>query len=250
MMEKKKDNFIYGTHAIEEALDSGKEIDKIWVQEGHRAPQIRNIIKQCEERDIPFQFVPRVKLERLVGGNHQGIAASISPVDFSPLEVVLQRTFESGEVPLFLILDRITDVRNFGAICRTAEAAGVHAIIVPARGSAAIGGDAVKTSAGALMHISVCRSSNLKDTIEYLKNSGLKILSCTEKGAEPVFSCNLTEPLAIIMGSEEDGISPEYIKRSDLKAFIPMKGKTSSLNVSVAAAVIIYECIRQRALNE
>jgi 23S rRNA (guanosine2251-2'-O)-methyltransferase len=178
--------------------------------------------------------------------NHQGLVAFLSPVDFQPIEEVLQRVYERGEDPFLLILDRITDVRNFGAICRTAECAGVHAVIVPARGSARIGGDAVKTSAGALMHIPVCRSMNLKDTLQYLKDAGIRIAGASEKGKDKLFDAELGGPMGILMGSEETGISPEYLKKCDTLLSIPMQGETSSLNVSVAAGIMIYEVLRQR----
>jgi 23S rRNA (guanosine2251-2'-O)-methyltransferase len=178
--------------------------------------------------------------------NHQGVVAYISPVSFMPLEEVLQRVYESGKDPLFMVLDRVTDVRNFGAICRTAECAGVDAIIVPARGSARIGADALKTSAGALMNIPVCRSMNLKDTLQMLKDSGIRIAGASEKADKMMYDTDLSGPICLIMGSEETGISPEYLKKCDALIRIPMFGSTGSLNVSVAAGVITYEIIRQR----
>jgi 23S rRNA (guanosine2251-2'-O)-methyltransferase len=199
------------------------------------------------ELDIPVSYVPKEKLMQYSRINHQGLVAFLSPVDFQPIDEVLQRVFEQGEDPFLLILDRITDVRNFGAICRTAECAGVHAVIVPARGSARIGGDAVKTSAGALMHIPVCRSMNLKDTLQFLKDSGMRIVGASEKGNAQLFEAELSGPLGIIMGSEETGISPEYLKKCDAMLNIPMRGETSSLNVSVAAGIMLYEVVRQRA---
>jgi 23S rRNA (guanosine2251-2'-O)-methyltransferase len=176
--------------------------------------------------------------------------AFLSSVSYSKVENILPAIFEAGKTPLILILDRITDVRNFGAIARSAECAGVDAIVIPTRGSAQINGDAVKTSAGALHTIPVCREDNLKAILDYLKNSGLRIASCTEKGSTPHYSTDLSGPLAIIVGSEEDGISTEYLKRSDVRVQIPMHGKISSLNVSVATGIILFEVLRQREISE
>jgi len=163
------------------------------------------------------------------------------------LEEVLQRVFEQGRDPFLMVLDRVTDVRNFGAICRSAECAGADAIIIPARGSARIGGDAVKTSAGALMHLPVIRSMNLKDTLEYLKNSGIRIAGASEKAKNVLYDTDLSGPICILMGSEETGISPEYLKKCDELVKIPMLGQTESLNVSVAAGLVLYEVVRQRS---
>jgi len=203
-----------------------------------------------EELEIPLQMVPREKLDRMTRANHQGVIGFISPVTFQPIEEVLQRVYESGRDPFLLILDRVTDVRNFGAICRTAECAGMDAVIIPSRGSARVGGDAMKTSAGALMNLPVCRSNNLKDTLEYLKNSGIRLVACTEKTETSLFNVALEGPMGIVMGSEEDGISPEYLKKCDVRVKIPMFGKTESLNVSVATALVVYEVLRQRINTE
>lgn len=237
---------IFGVHPLLEALRNAADIDKVLIQSGLRLNELPEIKKRLEQLGIPFQHVPREKLDRLTRSNHQGLIGFISPVSFQPVEEVLQGVFEAGRDPFFLLLDRVTDVRNFGAICRTAECAGVDAVIVPARGSARIGGDAVKTSAGALLSLPVCRSSNLKETLGYLKNSGLSLVACTEKAEKLLFETRLTGPVCIVLGSEEDGISPEYLKRCNVQIKIPMKGQTGSLNVSVAAAVMVYEVVRQR----
>jgi 23S rRNA (guanosine2251-2'-O)-methyltransferase len=246
-IKHKEEGLIFGIHPVMEALRAGKEIDKVLLQSGAASPQITDLKRQLAELDIPVSYVPKEKLMQYSRINHQGLVAFLSPVDFQPIDEVLQRVFEQGEDPFLLILDRITDVRNFGAICRTAECAGVHAVIVPARGSARIGGDAVKTSAGALMHIPVCRSMNLKDTLQFLKDSGMRIVGASEKGNAQLFEAELSGPLGIIMGSEETGISPEYLKKCDAMLNIPMRGETSSLNVSVAAGIMLYEVVRQRA---
>jgi len=237
---------IFGMHPVLEALKSGADVDKVLLQTGLRSPQLAELRRLLEEQEIPSQLVPQEKLNRMTRSNHQGVIGYISPVSFQPLEEVLQQVFESGKDPFLLVLDRITDVRNFGAICRTAECAGINAVIVPSRGSARIGGDALKTSAGALMNLPVCRSPNLKETLDYLKNSGISLLACTEKTETDLYTAELAGPVCIVMGSEEDGISPEYLKKCDKKVKIPMFGKTGSLNVSVAAAVVIYEVVRQR----
>ncbi|MFN5317543.1 MAG: 23S rRNA (guanosine(2251)-2'-O)-methyltransferase RlmB [Bacteroidia bacterium] len=244
---KSKDEFIFGIHPLEEALEKGKEIDKVLMQHGLHSPQISAIKKQLEALGIPLQAVPKEKLNALTRKAHQGLIAFLSPVEFQPLEEVLQRVFEQGRDPFLMVLDRVTDVRNFGAICRSAECAGADAIIIPARGSARIGGDAVKTSAGALMHLPVIRSMNLKDTLEYLKNSGIRIAGASEKAKNVLYDTDLSGPICILMGSEETGISPEYLKKCDELVKIPMLGQTESLNVSVAAGLVLYEVVRQRS---
>jgi 23S rRNA (guanosine2251-2'-O)-methyltransferase len=237
---------IFGMFPVLEALRSAADVDKVILQTGLRSPQLQELRSLLEELEIPLQLVPREKLDRMTRANHQGVIGFISPVTFQPIEEVLQRVYEAGRDPFLLILDRVTDVRNFGAICRTAECAGVDAVIFPSRGSARVGGDAMKTSAGALMNLPVCRSNNLKDTLDYLKNSGIRLVGCTEKTDAPLYETPLEGPMGIIMGSEEDGISPEYLKRCDARVKIPMFGKTGSLNVSVATALVVYEVVRQR----
>lgn len=239
-------NLIFGTRAVIEAISSGKEIDKVFIQDRLKNELTNELRKLVVDNKIPYQFVPIEKLNRLTPKNHQGVVAFLSVVTYYKTEDILPLVFEKGKTPLFLILDRVTDVRNFGAIARSAECAGVDAIIIPSRGAAQVNGDAVKTSAGALHKIPVCREENLKHTIEYLKESGLQIVSCTEKTDSYYYDIDLTAPTVIIMGSEEDGISGEYLKRSDFKAKIPLMGEIGSLNVSVAAGVILYEAVRQR----
>ena len=240
---------IFGIRAVSEAISAGKEIDRMFVQEGLQNNLFNDLRKICREHEVHFSMVPVYKLNKIAPGkNHQGVVAFLSTITYYDIEQLLPEIFESGKTPLILILDRITDVRNFGAIARSAECAGVDAIVIPSRGAAQVNGDAIKTSAGALHKIPVCREENLKNTIEFLKNSGLKIVSCTEKGSEPVYNADLKGPVAVIMGSEEDGVSGEYIKRSDAKVLIPMKGEISSLNVSVATGIILFEVLRQRSL--
>ncbi|CAN5477422.1 23S rRNA (guanosine(2251)-2'-O)-methyltransferase RlmB [soil metagenome] len=237
---------VYGTRAVIEAIRSGKDLERLFIQNGLNNPLIRELKDEIREAGIQFLSVPAEKLNRLTRSNHQGVIGIISTVTYAKIENVLPGLFEKGKNPLIIILDRITDTRNLGAIARSAECAGAHAIIIPSRGSALINSDAIKTSAGALHHIPVCREDNLKDTIEYLKSSGLKIISCTEKTDKYTFEADFKEPLAIIMGSEENGVSGEYLKRSDFAVKIPMAGTLSSYNVSVAAGMVLYEVLVQR----
>jgi 23S rRNA (guanosine2251-2'-O)-methyltransferase len=197
-------------------------------------------------RRINYKHVPLEKINRLTRKNHQGVFAFISPIDFHNIEDIIPTLFEEGKNPLILVLDRITDVRNFGAIARTAECAGVDTILIPEQNAAAINADAIKTSAGALHKVTVCRTWNLKLALQYLKDSGIQLIGCTEKTQDNMYKPDYTPPTAIIMGSEEDGVSPEFLKMCDARAKIPMSGKIASLNVSVATGVILYEAIRQR----
>ena len=242
------ENIIYGIRPIIEAIEAGKEIQKIFLQDGAKGDLIKELIQEAKQHQVFYQFVPIEKLNRLTRQNHQGAVAFTSEVSFAQIEDVLAHAFEKGKVPLILMLDKVTDVRNFGAIARTAECTGVDAIIIPVRGSSPINADAMKTSAGALNNIPVCRSMNLKDTIKYLKEAGLQIIACTEKTPGLYTQVEMTQPCCIIMGSEEEGISAEYLKLSDAKAKLPMFGSIGSLNVSVACGVILYEVLRQRAL--
>ena len=238
---------VYGIRSVTEAILAGKEIDRLFIQSGLQGELFAELRRLTKKHNIIYQLVPPQKLNRIAPGkNHQGVAAFLSPVSFASIENILPAIFEAGRTPLLLILDRITDVRNFGAIARTAECAGVDAIIIPSRGAAQITPDALKTSAGALHKIPVCREDNLKNTISFLKESGLRIAACTEKGSEILFDADLSGPLAIVLGSEEDGISPEYLKLADVRVRVPMRGSISSLNVSVANGIVLFEALRQR----
>jgi 23S rRNA (guanosine2251-2'-O)-methyltransferase len=240
------EQIVFGVHAVMEALQAGKEVEKVILQKsvhGVWVPQIRKIL---DEREIPLQFLPVEAMNRLVTGNHQGVAAFLSPIQYQAIEAIIPMLYEEGKVPLILVLDRITDVRNLGAIARTAECCGVHALVVPARGSAQINADAIKTSSGALHNIPVVRSMNLKQTLNYLKESGLKLIAASEKYEKPLWEMGFVEPLALVLGSEETGVSPEYLKICDEAAMIPMQGQLASLNVSVAAGMFLYEVLKQR----
>lgn len=250
MMEyrnKKEDsNMVFGVHPIEEVIKAGKEFEKIFVQNGLRSPQISAICGYAKEHEVPVQFVPVEKLNRLTRKNHQGIVAFVCPISYQSIENVIPMVYEQGRTPFVVLLDRVTDVRNFGAIARTCYAAGVDAIVIPSRGSALINGDAMKTSAGALSLINVCRVENMKDAIDFLKASGLKVVALSEKGKETIWQADLNGPIAIMMGSEEDGISEAYLKRADNHLIIPMPGDIDSLNVSVATGIVAFEVVRQR----
>jgi 23S rRNA (guanosine2251-2'-O)-methyltransferase len=241
-----KKDMMFGIRTALEALEAGKTLNKVIIQKGLRGDLYGELMDALAAHNVPFQAVPTEKLNRVTRKNHQGVISYISPISYHSIEDVLPSLYEAGKTPLLLILDRVTDVRNFGAIARTAECAGVDAIIVPSRGGALISADAVKTSTGALHKIPVCREENLKTTIEFLTNSGVQIVGCTEKTDDLLYSVDLTLPTAIIMGSEENGISPEYLKRCDARAKIPMAGTIGSLNVSVSAGILLYEVIRQR----
>lgn len=241
----KTDNkeFVFGIQSVLETLRAGKEIDRLLVQ---RELGSIEILELAKEKGIQVQKVPIEKLNRITRKNHQGAIAFVSAIHYAKIDNIIADTFEKGQTPLILILDRITDVRNFGAIARTAECAGVHAIVIPSRGAAQINADAMKTSSGALNFLPVCREENLISTIEYLQNAGLKVIACTEKTKDSVYVKDFKEPTAIVLGSEEDGISDEIIRKADELAAIPQSGQVGSLNVSVAAGVIIYEALRQR----
>ncbi len=241
-----KDDFIFGTRAVIEAIKKGKTIDKILIKKGLRNELFTELQQLIRENNIPSQFVPIEKINRITRKNHQGVLAFISPVEFSDIEVVLPGIFEEGKTPLILVLDQITDVRNFGAIARSAECAGVQAIIIPEKGMARIGADAVKTSAGAIHHIPICKVKNLANSILFLKNSGLYVVAATEKGNKLYTQAQMNVPLAIIMGSEDTGISQQVLDITDEQLKIPILGNIESLNVSVAASLMIYEAVRQR----
>ncbi|EOZ93272.1 23S rRNA (guanosine-2'-O-) -methyltransferase rlmB [Indibacter alkaliphilus LW1] len=243
--EQDKD-FIFGTRAVMEAIHAQKELDKILVDKEVNNELIKELLKLAKEERIPVVRVPEGKLNRITRKNHQGVIAHMSSIQYASLDNVIEECFSKGIAPMILVLDRITDVRNFGAIARTADCAGVHAIVIPEKGSAQINSDAVKTSAGALNHLPVCRVKNLYYTLKDLKKMGLNVISVTEKTERLMYDADFTLPTALIMGSEEDGISQELMGLSDEFVKIPLAGNIESLNVSVSAAVVIYEGIRQR----
>ncbi|MBR7949509.1 23S rRNA (guanosine(2251)-2'-O)-methyltransferase RlmB [Microvirga sp. STR05] len=241
-------DMLFGLRPILEALHAGRTLEKIFLLRGTKNSLTQEINDLARERGTPVSMVPTEKLDGLTRKNHQGAVAFVSPIDYMPLDSILSGLYEEGKVPFLLILDRVTDVRNFGAIARNAECMGVHAIVVPARGAAQINGDAVKTSAGALNLIPVCRENNLRDSLNFLRESGVQIVACTEKSDASLESAavDMTGPVAVLMGSEEDGISPEYLQLADHRLRIPMTGQIGSLNVSVASGIMLFEVLRQR----
>ncbi|MEQ8470622.1 MAG: 23S rRNA (guanosine(2251)-2'-O)-methyltransferase RlmB [Marinoscillum sp.] len=246
MAEKKLENLIYGIRAIMETINSGKDLEKVFVQKGLKGDLAKELLALLHQRKIPLSTVPVEKINRFTRKNHQGVVAFVSPVQYHNIEHVLPAIFENRRVPLILILDRVTDVRNFGGIARTAECMGVDAILIPTKNSAQINADGIKTSAGALNFIPVCREANFKEAIKYLKDSGLQIVASTEKSDQFFQDIDLMGPTAILMGSEDEGISPAYLEFADKQVKIPITGKIESLNVSAATAMALYEVNRQR----
>jgi 23S rRNA (guanosine2251-2'-O)-methyltransferase len=241
-----KIDMIYGTRAVLEAIAAGKNIDKIMIQSGLSNDLIKELIAVARNNNVPIAFVPAEKLKRMSSKNHQGVICLISVVSYSSVDDLIFKAYNEGREPFLLILDRITDVRNFGAIVRTAECAGVDGIIIPDKGNAPITSDAMKTSAGALNHLPVCREKDLKKVIQLLHDNGIRVVACTEKTERDLYQLNLSGPIALILGSEEDGISDNLLRAADELARIPLRGKIGSLNVSVAAGIALYEVVRQK----
>lgn len=241
-----KYSFIFGLRIIIEAIKAGTTIDRVVIKKGLKGEVFGELMSLLNSSNIPFQFVPEEKLNRITQKNHQGVLAYVSLIEYHSIEQVIPAIFDEGKSPLILILDNITDVRNFGAISRVAECAGVDAIVIPHKGAAQINADAMKTSSGAINHIRICRNKKLSDVVIYLKESGLNILAANEKADEIYFNIDYRIPTAIIFGAEDIGISDELLKLADQKIRIPLMGKIESLNVSTAAAIIVYEAVKQR----
>ena len=237
---------IYGLRPVIEAIDSGTQIDRILLQNGLTGALVGDLKNRIRDNKIPFQFVPAEKLNRLTKGNHQGVAALIAPIRYHQAIELIPRLLEEKPAPLLLLLDHVTDVRNFGAIVRTAECTGADAVIIPDHGSAQVGDDAVKTSSGALLRVPICRESNLKTVLNLAKQCGMQVVAATEKGATDYLEVDFKQPTLLLMGAEETGISPDLLKLADTRAKLPIMGQIQSLNVSVAAAVFMYEVLRQR----
>ena len=251
MAENKREieDLIFGVHAVIEAIKAKRTINKIMIQRGMDKALFKELKEALANKKYTLQFVPPQKINRLTTKNHQGVVAFISPVEYQDLNRIVADVFERGDSPNILVLDRITDVRNFGAIARTAECSGVHAIVVPDRNSALITSDAIKTSSGALHKIPVCKTKDLPETVAYLKTTGLRVVACTEKTNDFVFDVNLSGPTAIIVGSEEDGISKELLSLAHQRAKIPLLGTVGSYNVGIATGVVLYEKMRQMILE-
>jgi 23S rRNA (guanosine2251-2'-O)-methyltransferase len=242
----KEKEMIFGIRAVIEAIEAGKELDKILIKKDLGSELAKELFAVMKGTEIPLTRVPVEKLNRLTMKNHQGVVAFLSSVTYQHIEDIIPTLYEEGRTPFIVVLDGITDVRNFGAIARTCECAGVDAIVVPIRGGAAINADAVKTSAGALHTIPVCRANNLTDTVRFLKASGLSVFAASEKAVTDYTEADYSVPTAIVMGAEDVGISPQILRLCDQMVKIPILGQIQSLNVSVATGVLTYEVVRQR----
>ena len=242
----KETTTIFGLRAVMEAIQNNESIDKIYIQKGLSGHLFQELQQHLSSKEYNLSYVPIEKLNKLVKGNHQGVVAKISPVEFRTLEEIVEQVQENSTAPLFLLLDQIDDVRNFGAIIRTAECCGVNAIIVQKKGGAPITADTVKTSAGAIFNIPIAKVDHIKDAIYYLQSSGIKVLAATEKTDDLIYDKDLSQSLALVMGNEGRGINPSVLKIVDEKAKLPMKGSIGSLNVSVACGAFLYEVLRQR----
>lgn len=241
---------IFGVRAVLEALEAGKEVDKILVKRDIQSELSRELFAALKGRNIPVLRVPVEKLNRITRKNHQGVIAFISAVEYARVDTLVPTLYEEGKVPFLVLLDGITDVRNFGSIARTCDCAGVDAIIIPSHNSVTVNADAVKTSAGALHTLPVCREKNITDTLRYLKESGIRIVCATEKGTKNYTQSDYNTPVCIVMGAEDTGIPVEHLRLCDDWVSIPQFGNIESLNVSVATGVVLYEAVRQRHLSE
>ena len=242
----KTSNLVYGIRTVIEAIKSGQHLERVFIQKNLKGDLYKDLMIHLHQTTTPISKVPIERINKFTRKNHQGVVALISPVQYHNLEHVIPQLFEEGKNPLILILDEITDVRNFGAIARTSECLGVHAVVIPSKGGAQVNEDAVKTSAGAFNYLPVCREKNLSDVVRYLQESGINVIACSEKTDQHLGEVNFTVPTAIIMGSEENGISGELIQLANEIAKIPMSGSIASLNVGVAAGMALYEVQSQR----
>jgi 23S rRNA (guanosine2251-2'-O)-methyltransferase len=243
---QKESDCIFGIRPVIEAIKAGKQIDRLLIKQGLQGSLYHELMTEVRTHNIVYQIVPIERIELVTRKNHQGVLAWLSVIEYQYITNLLPMIFEKGEDPLIIALDGVSDVRNFGAIVRTAECLGAHAIVIPEKGSARITADAVKTSAGALHTFPVCREKSIVKAIEFLKESGLKIISAGEKSGTIAAEADLKGPSVLIMGSEEKGISRELLSMADLNIKIPMAGSIESLNVSVATGILMYEITRQR----
>lgn len=237
---------VFGIRAVIEAVEAGKEIDRVLLKRDFSGELAGELFAVLKDNGIRPQRVPVEKLNAITRKNHQGVIAYISPVNYQPIEEIIASVYDRGETPFIVVLDHITDVRNFGAIARTAECAGVHAVVIPSRGSVTVTADAVKTSAGALLTLPVCRPKSLEDAVKYMKSCGLQIVTASEKASTNYTKADMTLPTAIIMGAEDKGVSATLSAISDVAVSMPQFGKIASLNVSVATGILLYEVVRQR----
>ena len=246
----KDESYIYGIRAVLEGLEAGKQAEKILVQQGLQGSLFATLRERAKEAGIPLKFVPQKAFQKFEGRNHQGVVAQLSPVRYLDYKALIDQAAVTEEAPLFLILDGVTDVRNLGAMIRTASCTGVSGLILPAQGSAPITADTIKTSAGAAFHLPVARTPHIKDAIYYLQASGISIAAASEKAEKSLFDTDLSGPLAVLMGSEGKGVHPSLLKMCDMQVRLPMVGPIGSLNVSVACGVLLYETLRQRPAQD
>lgn len=239
-------DYIFGLRAIIEAIEAGKTVDRVLMRRDLGGELAKELLEKIREYDVPLQRVPLEKLNRITMKNHQGAVAMLSPVEYYRLDRIIPQLYEEGKTPMIVVLDGVTDARNFGAIARTCDCAGVDAIVIPERGSASATSDAVKASAGALFYVPVCREKSVASAVRQLRENGYHIVGASEKGAAAYTDVDYTVPVAVVMGAEDTGISPEVIRSCDSLVSIPMLGNIGSLNVGVAAGVMIYEGVRQR----
>ena len=243
--QPKDENIVFGLRPVIEAIETETQIEKIYVRKGAEGQLMADLKDLCYRSRIRYQEVPVEKLNRLTRGNHQGVVAIIAPIEYVGLEDILDR-IPDDEQPLIVVFDEVTDVRNFGAIARSAECAGAHGLITPLKNSAPVNGEAIRSSAGALTRIPVHRAGSIRNTLKTLSQQGMQIVAATEKADTLLFDADLTKPTVIVMGNEETGIGKEVLKLCDCKAAIPMVGRIESLNVSAAAAIMLFETVRQR----
>ncbi len=237
---------IFGIRTVIEAIKSQKTIDKVFIQKNLRGDLFKELESLLCHNKINSSYVPIEKLNRLSKGNHQGVVAQISPIEFHDIDELITQVITSDKTPIFLLLDQLSDVRNFGAIVRTAECTGVSGIIIQKKGGAPINGDTIKTSAGAIFKIPICKVDHIKDAVFYMQASGIKVIAATEKANNYVYDVSFKAPCALIMGAEGKGINPSVLKVVDQQAKLPILGSIESLNVSVACGAFLYEVLRQR----
>lgn len=244
------EDFIYGIQPITEALAAGRVLDKVWLAQG-KHPSVQPLKQALRQAGVPIQEVPIEKIEQTVRGRaHQGVLAFVAQVGYAVLEEVVAQIFEKGQVPLLVLVDGVTDVRNIGAIARTAEGLGAHALLVPTQGSARLGADAMKASAGALNYLPICRVDTAKKAMATLQALGIAVAAITEKAKQPLDEIETEGPICLLLGDEARGIAPSLLQQADYVAHIPMTGQVASLNVSVAAAIALYEVLRQRSAQK
>ncbi len=249
-MENNAQFYLYGLHPVEDALRQGRRFEKILFRKGLEGERIRALLEEAAQRGIPCQAVPAEKMNRLVKGAHQGVIGYLAQIDYMPFEEMVEGALSRKAAPIFLVLDGVSDVRNLGAIARSAECAGVDGIVVPAKGSAAINADAVKASAGALLRVPTARVANLRTALYYFRDSDFQIVAASEKAEDEMYDVNFRKPSVIVMGSEGSGISEGVLNLCTVGARIPIVGETLSLNVSVAAALVMFEAVRQRSRRD